>query len=368
MLQARSTFCLLMTMLVLTRCVDRIQFDTSIDALPVSVDGFISDRPGPYEVRVNRAYDIESKNTPKIPLAVRRIEIADNAGNQERLAEIQPGVYRTNASGIRGVVGRWYTITVELLDGRIYESIADTLRPTGQVEDVYHEFNSGNPVDGKPPGFNVFFNARATNAGTNYYLWRFVGTYQVDTNPELADEPCGERRCPRPRPCSGYVVDQGIIVQNGPCQCCTCWVNFFNDLPIISDNRFIQNGSFRNISATFIPLDKWIFLHKVYATVEQRSLSRRSFLFWKAVKDQKEAANSLFQPIAGRVPINFIQKSGPAGTMEGIFYATSIQSKGIFITRNDVPNPNLIPRVDLPFRDSCLEFPYATTVKPANWN
>jgi hypothetical protein len=120
--------------------------------------------------------------------------------------------------------------------------------------------------------------------------------------------------------------------------------------------------------AGFVPLNQWIFLRKVYVRVEQRSLSRRSFLFWKAIKDQKEAANSLFQPISGRLPRSFIQQAGPTGNLEGIFYATSIDTKGVFITREDVPNTTQIPPVVLPFRESCLDFPFSTTAKPTFWN
>lgn len=363
----RSLFVFILLVVLFSQCVDRIQFDTTPSVFPVALDGFITDQPGPYEVRVNRAFDIESKNTPKTPLSVRRMEILDNLGNQERLQEAEPGVYRTSAGGIRGVIGRSYRVIVELLDGRIYESIPDTLRASGQVDEIKYRFVSGNATT-QPPGFNVTFDARGGAAIDNYYLWRFIGTYQIDTDPELADVSCGESRCPRPRPCSGFILDQGNLVEVGPCTCCTCWVDFFNDVPILSDNRFVQSGRFQDMYAAFVPLNQWIFLHKVYARVEQRSLSRRAFLFWKAIKDQKEAANSLFQPISGRLPRNFIQRAGPEGNLEGIFYAAAVASKGVFITRDDVPNVNLIPPVVVPFRDSCLEFPNSTNLRPAFWN
>lgn len=358
---------LILATILFSECVDRIEFDTRPAVLPVALDGFITDQPGPYEVRVNRAFDIESRNTPKIPVSVRRLEIFDNVGNQERLQEVEPGVYRTDPARMRGVVGRSYRVVVELLDGRIYESVPDTLLPSGQVEAVKYTFVSGNSAS-NPPGFDVTFDALGSELNRNYYLWRFIGTYQVDTNPEQADVACGESRCPRPRPCSGYVIDQGLLLQVSPCSCCTCWVDFYNNVPILSDNRFITNSRFQDIQAAFVPLDQWIFLYRVYVRIEQRSLSRRAFLFWKAIQDQKEAANSLFQPISGRLPRNFIQRAGTGGGLEGIFYATSISTKGVFISRNDVPNQSLIPLVVVPFRESCLELPNSTNVKPAFWN
>jgi hypothetical protein len=80
----------------------------------------------------------------------------------------------------------------------------------------------------------------------------------------------------------------------------------------------------------------------------------------------------LFQPITGQVPTNFIQIAGTTAPVNGIFYAAGVATKGIYITRDDVPNQNLIPEVNFNIRGngwfSCLElFPDATTTKPAFW-
>ncbi|MBA4057782.1 MAG: hypothetical protein C0490_23910, partial [Marivirga sp.] len=67
-------------------CVDRINLDIpESGAYAVVIDGFISDRPGPYEVTVTKAYDIQSKNSPRAHISVKRMILSDDLGVDEEL-------------------------------------------------------------------------------------------------------------------------------------------------------------------------------------------------------------------------------------------------------------------------------------------
>jgi hypothetical protein len=293
-------------------------------------------------------------------------------------------VYQTSSTGIRGTVGSVYTLRIELLDGRIYESLPDTLTQGGLVENIYHDFKEGKTSAGASKyGFDVYFNSTTGSSNNRYFLWKFKGTFQADTNPELADlgdVPCSSvARCDGGNICNIKPLCSGLcnfgppgspmFERVGPCECCTCWYDFFNDIPIVSDEEFIKDGRFSPIKAIHIPIDQWVLQYKIYAQVSQLSLTRQSFDFWKSVKDQRKAVNSLFQPVSGKIKSNFIQLAGNEAAIEGIFFATSISSKSIFITREDVPNPKLIPVNELPWTNSCLTlFPNSTTTKPSYWD
>jgi hypothetical protein len=365
--------CSLILMLSTVACVDRIDIDTDIgENFPIAVEGFITDEPGPYKVELSKSFDMESKESMKAPISAKKVSILDDQGYSEDLVEISLGIYQTNPNGIRGEVGRAYKVRIQLLDGRIYESLPDTLKAYGSMDSVYHEFIQEKNTQGLTNyGFNVYFDANAGSQSAYNFLWKFKGTFQVDTNPELHKVPCGgEARCPSPRPCSSYVVGlDGNLEYVKPCECCTCWVDFFNDMPVISDNQFIDGGKFKKINATYIPVTQWTFMYKVHAEVKQYTLSNRAFNFWKAVVAQKTATTSLFQPVTGKVVGNIIQISGEPGAIEGLFYASSVSSKSVFITRQDVPDEGMIPAQDLPYEESCTKlFPYSTTEKPLYWD
>jgi hypothetical protein len=139
------------------------------------------------------------------------------------------------------------------------------------MDKVYHEY-----IEEKDPqgitnyGFNVYFDANAGSQSSYNFLWKFKGTFQVDTNPELHEKSCGESKCPDPLPCSSYVLSPaGKLEYAKPCDCCACWVDFFNDVPIVSDNQLISGGKFTKIFATYIPITEWTFMYKVHAEVKQ---------------------------------------------------------------------------------------------------
>lgn len=360
-----SPFSVLLILLC-AACVDRIVIDTgSVANYAIVIDGFISDQPGPYTIQVTKAFDIESKQSIKTPINLKKLTISDNAGNKEDLSSPSTGVYQTALNGIRGVVGRAYKIRVELLDGRIYESVPDTLHAAGTVDKVYTSFRQDTDSEGTIRyGFDVFFNSSATSK-SYYFLWKFVGTFQAETSPSLHTETCGESTCPRPPACSGF---NNAGAQVGTCTCCTCWYDFFNTDLILSEGQFVKDGVFKGLLANYVPVNQWTFLHKVHAEVQQFSLSRQAYDFWKGVKTQKGASTSLFQPVTGKVPANFVQISGPEAPIDGLFYATSISKAGIFITREDVPLKNIIPDVSIAFTDDCRKlFPNSTTARPAYW-
>jgi len=318
-------------------CIDRINLDIPDQApYPVVIDGFVSDQLPPYYITVTKAYDIQSKSSPRERIAVKQLILSDDTGTEEVLSEVTHGIYRTGGL-IQGKVGGVYKLYIKLLDGREYESIPDTLYPTGQVDSVYFTFRSDRTKQNTTEyGFDVLFDASPGARQDYRFLWKFVGTYNVNI------------------------------------ACCTCWPYIYNEIPIVSDGQLVQSGQFLRVKAAYLPISGWTFMYKVHAEVSQLSLSRNAFEFWRAIKAQQEAVGSLFQPQTGKIPVNFNQLSGAPADIYGIFFATSIRSNSIYINRYDVPNQNVIPDVQsLPSHDppnECVDqFPGSTNVRPLYW-
>lgn len=375
----RNSLSSILLILIASSCVDRINFDIGVTAaFPVVVEGYISDQPGPYKIQISKAYDIESKYSIKTPINVSRVIISDSQGNQEELSQVSDGEYQTAVNGIRGVVGQAYSLHVELRDGRIYESIYDTLHPAGKLDSLFFEFKEKKNLEGSSEySFDILFNSSSGDLNDFYFLWKFTGTFRAETNPELANvERYGctyyNGKCNWKPVCSGllnvaFPDYPPNFIQDKPCECCTCWYSIFNDKLTLSDNQLLQLGRFNNIVVQSVPLNGWIFMHKLHVKVSQQSLSPQAFAFWKSIKDQKEAVNSLFQPVTGKIPTNFLQVSGSTSPISGFFYSTSVSEKSIYITRDDVPNVNMIPPTPR-WEDSCLTlFPFATNTKPDFW-
>jgi len=369
-------------------CVDRININIDPNTpFALVISGYITDQPGPYTILVQRGYDIESLGN-RTPISIQSVVMSDDHGVSEELSEIRNGVYSTDSAGIRGIVGRAYKLRVELKTGRVYESVPDTLKAGGNVDSVYVHYTTDKDFSGGPDRYalDVLFNSSTESIESDYYyLWRFVGTYQVKTQPQfhrvqcagVADDcptpvNCG---CPSPLPCSGYVFGKTIydLVYVKPSTCSICWVNIFNSTPLVSDDKIADHGQFNAVNAAHIIVTQYMVMFKMHLEIQQMRVSRNAFLFWKAIKDQKLAIGSLFQPVTGKIPTNFVQVAGPSGMVEGTFFAAGINSKAIYVRPLDIPFLVLIPQdVSYPYpnkisQGSCLDFPYSTTKKPLFW-
>jgi len=360
----------LILVVLTTACVDKISFDTGdVGVYPVVVEGSITDEPGPYEIRVSKAFDIESKLSIKKPLQVRKLEISDNVGNVEELIKVDDGVYQTQVDGIQGVVGRVYKLRVELLDGKIYETIPDTMTASGSVDAITHEVVSYVNAKGIPEyGFDMFVDSNSGDNKNFRFLWKSRMTYQVTTSPELHTVACAGGQCADPLPCSGYEIYGGEVVSTGPCTCCQCWVTITNDVPIVSNNEVAKNGFFNHVKAGRLPITGFTMAYKTHVEIAQYSLSDRAYAFWKAVKAQKDGVSSLFQSSNGKINGNWVQVSGPTAPMDGLFYATAVSKNAIDITIEDVPSISMVPPIGMTITNSCLsQFANSTNVQPSYW-
>ena len=371
-------FCLL-------SCVDRIHFDVPGQLkYPVAIEGFISNQPGPYEINVTNSFDIDSDQATKTPASVKKMTILDDIGNSEILTEHATGNYKTDPSGIRGVIGRVYRLRVELLNGDVFESTPDTLREPGSLDSVYTRFEIVN--SGGPPkyAFRVLFNSTNEGTSSRCFQWTFTATYKVNTVPEAdrEGEACGTPLdcekcsiCNLVWKCSGIrnvgTPKDPVFVRMFPCTCCTCWYSIYNELPIMASLDGLKGIHMRGALAGSVAVDDIIFQNKVIVEVQQQSISDNTYRFYRGINIQHDAVNSLFQPVSGKLPGNFVQEKDGVPPVLGVFYAAGVARKILTINRNDIPFGTyvLLPEFPPPVVGAnCHNLrPHSTNERPAIW-
>ncbi|MFM7488533.1 MAG: DUF4249 family protein, partial [Cytophagales bacterium] len=291
--------------ILLNGCVERIYFDLPEDQLQIVVEGMISDNPGPYSVKVSKGFSLEADTSSVTPMSGLSITLSDDVGNKEAFVEQEPGIYLTGGV-MRGQIGRSYHIIIATASGKIFESIPDPLNETGEIDSIRHEFEARTVVkpygESKADVFNVFIDATSIRNRENYTRWKFTGTYKAITRPELNLTTIqGYAPFRDPYPCSGYVItlgpegSGGVLEKRGDCTCCSCWPKDFEVAPQISDAQLVVDNKYNNIKVGEIKINSATFNEKYLIEVEQMSLSRKAFDFFKLVRDQKLNASSLFQ-------------------------------------------------------------------------
>ncbi len=369
----------LLFIVLFTGCLERLDYQIPKTASQsISVSGYISNQPPPYEVRIYNLFDIESKETTKTPVSAKRVELFDHNGSSESFTEMNPGIYQTSAQGIHGVVGGVYKIQVELTDGRLYESIPDTILAPGKMDSLYIRYTKKyTALYVEKYYMDVLFDASYDTHGGNKFMWRLTTTFKGTTQPEENHGQCfwfpDIGQCNWVPPCSGYrnigSNANPIFEKQYPCTCCDCWYNIYNDNIMLSE-QFVEYSKLSSVLLKSIPVSPWMFQYKTRVDVSQLSLTTRAFRFWRAITKQREAIGSLFQPVAGIIPIGFIQLEGNEIPVQGIFYATGVSSKTQIIKKDDLPVIVYItlPTDSLYFADDCRYlFSNSSNLKPPFW-
>lgn len=380
-----STYIALIFVLMSAACVERLDFSIGdLDGSAIVVEGFITNEDGPYEIRVSKAYNIDSAAITRSPINVKKMTISDNLGNTEELEIFEKGVYHTRKDGIHGKVGRAYTLRVELHDGRVYETVPDSMFSTGMIDEITHEFVKV-PMEGKPLGyaFDMYINAKGAESTANRFLWKMEYTYQIETQPwdhmTKHSTLCPpEDDCIDPLYCSSYEIDtphHTVVTAKPPrgpreCTCCKCWITLDRTLPTISESIVSEGRTFQHIKIGQIPVTAFTMKSTgTYVSVRQFSLSQQAFDFWKLVRAQKDGVNSLFQPVNGKIGTNWRQIEGNPGTMLGIFYAAAVHEAHVRLRAEDVPDVNLIPKLNQLYPFACYNYdPLADSVRPDFWD
>lgn len=353
-------------------CVTPFDISTNYQEAIV-VQGMITDQPGPYLIQVSKTISVDEQGEDAGVLTGASVTIKDDQGNFEQLTETSPGNFYT--STIQGVVGNSYTITVTTSDGNSYQSSPEKIVPVGDITNLSYQFvknedgMSNNQIT-STNGFNIFLNAIVLPEQEGRVWWRWTGTYHIFTYPSLKiatlpGPPGAQKTTPDAPKCSGYDVVKGSLVYKGECTCCDCWVEEYNQTALISDPKFITNGTISNYNVAFVQANRRTMYDKYILQVEQFSLSQDVYAFWQAVNIQRSNSSNLFQTPPPKTGSNFTATTPNVLPIIGFFAACSVKTQSLELTQNDVPYP--IMPIDT-VKDNCLTvYQNSTSKKPSFW-
>jgi len=106
-------------------CTEKINLKLKDSTPQLTIEGNLSDKPGPYYVILTKSR-LYSENNSFTGLSAATVTLTDDAGNTDTLTEAVAGLYLTNS--IQGTVGRTYHLQVNV-DGITYESFSKMQPP-----------------------------------------------------------------------------------------------------------------------------------------------------------------------------------------------------------------------------------------------
>ena len=334
-------------------CITPYQPETVSVAAALVVEGQITDQPGPYTIRLTRTADYSYKSLNLLETGA-VVTISDNLGNQETLKEQSSGgVYQTSATGIRGIAGRSYKLTIQTKSGKRYESDREILSAVSPIQKLYYEsdYTPASGVTADQQSWRVYLDTQDPDTLGNYYKWNW-------THYEFTGV------CKKT-----FVPSQFIYTGINCCTDCLDITRCYNCITINSDANI--NG--KAISGQFIADVPFTSLSRYYIEVEQQAISKGAYDFWKSVRQLTSNTGGLFDAAPSAVRGNLRCVSDTKEPVYGYFGAAGLSATYLYVDRSNgrgypkVDFPTVVPYPTDPICLTCENNLYRTPNKPRWW-
>lgn len=343
----------------------------------LTVESFVNDEQGQQRTRIYMSAD-KILGSYFTPVTKAKVYFVDEKGVREDLVEQSTkGTYLTSAK-FAGRVGGTYTLNIETIDGKKYQSTPETMKPVPEIENLITQFqvlDNYAKGDSRRTGFNVYvdFQDPAT-LGDNYqWYWKHYERASICQTCVGGSYNFFSNACVYPRVPTEQILN---YLCDGD-----CWdVSFSTDLNIFSD-AYLNGQRITGKQVARIPFDG---ISKYYLQFEQRAITRDSYNYYQSLNAQTQNTGTLFDvPAETRFSFNIKSTTNSDEKILGIFDVYSVRKKIFYIDRSvGVPTgetPNVIAAQGDIFscppggpptckdKVQCAEGLFRTPFKPTGW-
>jgi len=339
---------------LLSYCVTPFDPQLDNDDPKLTVEGTITDKPGPYAIKLtySAAYSNSEQIFGRYPDLGTKVYISDSEGNEEQLTYTRSGTYVTSANGIRGEAGRHYILRIELPNGKIYESVPEYMPESQEIDTLYSEYRDleGQFLQGE---FDVFLETEDPAGENNYYRWKWSHYNRLDY--------CMEYLLTFPSP--PVWIGRYCCTECYKIETCAGCIN-------IGSDRLVDGKKIARIPLMTFPYDSRL---PYFVQAEQYSLNETAYEFWSTASDLINNSGGVFDKPPVTVKGNVFNITDPDEQVLGYFGASSVKVKAVFFRRDHIPS---FPYSSIPQYSSdnsnrcepCEESGVRTGKKPSEWH
>jgi hypothetical protein len=311
--------------LTLIKCID--PFNPKLDKYQslLVVDALLTDD----EVSCYVNLSLTTVTPDEVPLKVTgaRISITDDLGNNTSLSEVSYGIYKTDSTTFRGIVGREYILKIHAEDGKDYESEPCILNDARDIDTVYYGKESQTTDSGEvQEGIAIYIDSKGPTEN-KYFRWTYEEWWKFNI----------------PYPVTHKYVDENHIYEI-PVENVTCYNNKKSD-EVISQLRDPEvNADFIKTPICFIASEKSDRLLVQYCIeVSQYAISEKEYEFWRQMKEINESGGDIFDKQPFPIISNIHCVSDPGEKVLGYFQVCGVSEKRIYIKGSEIEALGLNP-------------------------
>lgn len=279
------------------------------------VEGTINSQLDTTVIKLSRTVNVAGKGTYN-PVSGAIVEVESDQNEKFPLTEVKNGKYIV--VGLNLDNSHTYRLSIKTTGNEQYYSDYVPVDVTPPIDSVGY-----NIVTIPDTGLQVFVSTHNKNNASRYYRWDFTETWRFHAKYFTA-----------------YRSNGSAIVESQPDQ----WRYYcFNT---DSSNNIIL-GSSAKLADNIISENEVNFISSKSEKVEleysillrQYSISADAYNFWAALKKNTESLGSIFDAQPSQITGNIHSANNPAEPVIGFVSVCTIQTKRIFINKNDLPGP-----------------------------
>lgn len=310
------TLGIILLLSIFNGCRDEFMPDLNKYEAHLVVDGFISDKQGPYTVELSRTsqVDVPDKN----PYSGCVVRIAENTGSMETLSEVSPGVYKTSGDHIIAEVGKSYKLMIETPEGETYSSEFIEMKPKVEIQSVRAElqYKESLVYPGPLGGYQFFVSSVSAPEDVNLF-WRLEETFEYTSDFKI----------------DFYFRGMGIEEYPKPDTVFRCWKSQnINDF-YIESTRALSSSQITNKPLHFVSTETKRLQVRYSLLVKQYNISDEAYDYWKNVREQIADDDFLFSSQPYQITGNIKNDNNPEEQVLGFFTVASVTEKRIFTDR-----------------------------------
>ncbi|UFH56563.1 DUF4249 domain-containing protein [Spirosoma sp. KNUC1025] len=291
-----------LTLLALAACIDQVQLPVRTEEPRLVVEGQITNEAPPYSVRLTytgKYSGADGQNPANQYVESAQVVVGDDQGRSARFVSLGQGIYQTTDTTFRGQIGRTYSLSIALADGKRYASKPETMPDVPAIDSVSAVVQQS-PSLTKPFVVEYGVNTLDPAGEKNYYRWT---AYGITTR-----------------------LSVGVPCSLGNPNMCNyrCWTTVTNDLVNIYSDEDINGNAIRNRAVLQVPVYN---LGPQLMEVLQYGITQANYQFLKLYQQQNARTGSIFDPLPAPVVGNVTNVSNTADVARGYFAVTSLTRK-----------------------------------------
>jgi hypothetical protein len=304
------------------------------------VDGLVTDENASYEVKLSRT--MQSGNSIPEKVSDATVSITDESGNTANLINYGDGLYKTDSTLFRGVVGGTYTLHISTENGNEYVSEPCLMLPVPELDSIYFDkdVEITNNQSEIQQGIRIFIDSEEGNENNRYFRWAFEETWKF--------------RVPMPRK---YMYIDSLTILPLPVDEINeyCWKQRKSSEILVKSFTPGQVPLIKKEPLYFIASDKSDRLSIEYSIlVKQYSISKKESDFWDNLKQVNEGGGDIFDSQPFPVISNISNINNTGDRVLGYFQVSAVKQKRKFISFRDIVALN-IPL----FQSDCKRIEYS---------